>query len=77
MNPNESISKFNVNSVSLRLELESQVARLSAQLEYKETELQHHKKKLQQMQETIDKDERVVEEQTKVGLNSEALQREG
>ncbi|XP_070763568.1 structural maintenance of chromosomes protein 1B [Enoplosus armatus] len=48
-----------------RLEFESQCARLNAQLEYEQNQLGQQKKKLHKMEETIDKEERLMAEQRK------------
>uniref|UniRef100_A0A3B3ZYL3 Structural maintenance of chromosomes protein n=1 Tax=Periophthalmus magnuspinnatus TaxID=409849 RepID=A0A3B3ZYL3_9GOBI len=49
-----------------RLEFESQVVRLNAQLEYEQTQLQQQKKKLQHLLETVEREEEVVEDQSQV-----------
>ncbi|XP_074489832.1 structural maintenance of chromosomes protein 1B [Sebastes fasciatus] len=48
-----------------RLEFETQCTRLNATLEYEEGQLEQQKKKLHQMQDTFDKEERTVAEQRK------------
>ncbi|AWP07889.1 putative structural maintenance of chromosomes protein 1B-like isoform 2 [Scophthalmus maximus] len=48
-----------------RLEFESQLARLNAQLEYEQDQLEQQKKKLRKMEDTIDKEEKTMVEQKK------------
>lgn len=49
-----------------RLEFESHCARLNAQLEYEQNQLEQLKKKLHKMEECIEEEERTVAERRKV-----------
>lgn len=53
----------------LRLEFESQHARLNTCIEYEQKQLEQQRKKVQKLEDTISKEEKFMTEQRKVSLS--------